>query len=143
MRTHDRRTRTRTRTTFARALAGLLAVTMASPLWAAPGDITRVPAPSLGANPPAAREIAAGDTTVSTQTGAFQYTFRIAVPPGRLGVQPNLALSYSSQGANYGGIAAGWSLSIPEIKIDASKSLVRAALDGIPFGVQRASNVIT
>lgn len=29
MRTHDRRTRTRT--TFARALAGLLAVTMASP----------------------------------------------------------------------------------------------------------------
>lgn len=125
MRTHDRRTRTRTRTAFVRALAGLLAVTMVSPLWAAPGDITQVPAPMLGSDPPEAKDIPDGDASVSTQTGALQYAFPIEVPPGRLGMQPRLALSYSSQGATHGGVASGWSLSIPEIRLDTSESLLK------------------
>jgi hypothetical protein len=137
MQTQNRRHRNRT--TFARALAGLLALTMVSPLSAAPGDITRMPAPTLGADPPKAHDIPDGDMNVSTQTGAFHYTYPIAVPPGRLGVQPSLALTYSSQGANYGGIAAGWSLSIPEIKVDTSQSLIKGGLDGVPFGTPGAN----
>jgi hypothetical protein len=116
------------RTSFARALAGLLAISMTTPLWAAPGDITQVPAPALGADPPKARDISDGDMSVSTQTGAFQYSYPISIPPGRMGMQPSLALSYSSQGANYGGVAAGWSLSIPEITLDTSDSLITRKL---------------
>jgi hypothetical protein len=33
-------------------------------------------------------------------------------------MQPHLALAYSSQAATHGGIAAGWSLSIPSITED-------------------------
>lgn len=127
----------RARTTFARALAGLLAVSMASPLWAAPGDITQVPAPAIGADPPKARDIPDGDASVSTQTGAFTYSYPIGVPPGRLGMQPSLSLSYSSQGPTYGGIAAGWSLSIPEITIDTSESIPAQKLAGGPFAELR------
>ncbi len=123
-----RPSRPRRRTTVARALALLLAVSMTSPLWAAPGDITQVPAPALGADPPKARDLPDGDMSVSTETGALQYSYPIAVPPGRLGMQPSLALTYSSQGATYGGIAAGWSLSIPEITIDTSDSLIARKL---------------
>ncbi len=116
-----------------RALAALLAVTIANPLWAAPGDITQVPAPSLGSDPPRSRDLSDGDASVSTQTGGFSYSYPIAVPPGRLGVQPSLALTYSSQGTNYGGIAAGWSLAIPEITLDTSQSIVRTKLAGGPL----------
>lgn len=121
------------RKTFARALAALLAITMVSPLWAAPGDITQVPAPTLGADAPKAKDIPDGDMSVSTQTGAFQYTYPIAVPPGRMGMQPSLALSYSSQGSNYGGVAMGWSLGIPEITLDTSDSLITRKILGGPL----------
>jgi RHS repeat-associated protein len=64
------------------------------------------------------------DASVSTQTGALQYAYPIVVPPGRLGVEPNLALTYSSQAPTYGGIAAGWSLSgLPEIRVDVSEGM--------------------
>jgi hypothetical protein len=117
--------RSRTRAALARATAALLALTFIQPLWAAPGDITQVPAPMMGSDPPAAKDIGEGDVSVSTQTGALTYSFPIAVPPGRLGMQPQLALSYSSQAPIYGGIAANWSLSIPEIRIDTSESFLK------------------
>lgn len=110
---------------FARALAVLLSVTAAaSPLWAAPGDMTQVPAPVLGADPPEVRDIADGDAAVSTQTGDFSFAYPIALPPGLLNMKPDLALRYSSQAPTYGGIAMGWSLSIPEIALDTSDSLI-------------------
>jgi hypothetical protein len=108
-----------------RALAILLAGLAATPLWAAPADIITSPAPTLGADPPKAKELRDGDVSVSTQTGALTYSYPIAVPPGRLGMQPSLALAYSSQAPIYGGIAAGWSLSIPEIRRDTSFSWLR------------------
>ncbi|MCG8554453.1 MAG: hypothetical protein MJD61_04065, partial [Proteobacteria bacterium] len=44
-----------------------------------------------------------------THLGQASYTIPIEVPPGRLGLQPNLALHYSSSaGTNYMGV--GWSL---------------------------------
>jgi len=42
-----------------------------------------------------------------------------------MGVQPSLALTYSSQAPIYGGIAVGWSLSVPDIHIDTSVSLLK------------------
>jgi len=61
-----------------------------------------------------------GDSPVASATGAYKYSFPIAVPPGRLGMQPNLALQYSSQGSTYGGLASQWTLAIPEMKVDYS-----------------------
>ena len=102
------------------------------PVAAAPADVFEIAAPVIGAEPPKAAEIHEGDASVSTQTGAAQYSYPIEVPPGRQGVQPHLALSYSSQAPLYGGLAAGWSLSIPSITMDTSHGrLVDATNNGV------------
>jgi hypothetical protein len=97
------------------AMMSVLQMQMAS---GAPGDIFSLPAPTLGADPPKASDIKAGDASVSTQTGALQYSYAIQVPPGRNGMAPSLALSYSSQAPTYGGVASGWAMSIPSISED-------------------------
>ncbi len=108
------------------AMCLVLAASMAIPAWGVPGDVmTSSPAPTIGADPPKARDLKDGDASVSTQTGALQYSYPIQVPPGRRGVQPSLALAYSSQGAAYGGVAAGWNLSVPEIRLDTTVSLLK------------------
>jgi RHS repeat-associated protein len=58
------------------------------------------------------------------ESGAARYTIPITVPPGRQGMQPKLALSYSSRNAVRGGIAVGWVLSIPRIELDSSQGLL-------------------
>lgn len=58
--------------------------------------------------------------TVASSTGAYTYSYPIVVPPGRLGMQPNLALNYNSQGNIYGGLATHWKMSIPEMRVDYS-----------------------
>lgn len=83
-----------------------------------PADIFAIAAPTAASAPPKAADIQDRDASVSTQTGALQYSYPIHVPPGRNHTQPELALTYSSQGPTYGGIAAGWSLSIPTITED-------------------------
>lgn len=99
---------------FTRGLSALIA-TMMILSWrtatGSPGDIFTISAPAIGDAPPATAAIADGDSGVATTTGAFTYSYPISAPPGRNGMQPNVSLSYSSQGAIYGGIAAGWSLS--------------------------------
>ncbi|MCA9677457.1 MAG: hypothetical protein KC464_20705 [Myxococcales bacterium] len=112
-------------TLFGQAIALLLVVGMVRPGLGAPGDVTVMPAPMLGADPPKATELHDGDASVATQTGALSYSYPITVPPGRLGNQPQLALSYSSQAPIYGGVAAGWSLSLPEIQRDTSEGILR------------------
>src|SRR5688572_32191579 len=107
---------TKTRGHAARLLALFLAFTLVAPALGEPGDISQIAAPVLGASPPKAQDIADGDASVSTQTGALNYSFPIRVPPGRNGMVPSLSLDYSSQAAIYGGIAAGWSMSIPDIR---------------------------
>lgn len=113
---------------FARGLALLLAVATlhsARHAYSAPADIFSIPAPMIGASPPKSSDLKDGDASVATQTGAFQYGYPIQVPPGRNGMSPQLSLSYSSQAATFGGIAAGWTLSIPEIREDHSKGRLR------------------
>ena len=65
----------------------------------------------------------------SPQTGAATYTFAVPVPPGRNGMAPQLALSYSSQNPLRGGVAAGWRFDVPSIEVDASLGI----LAGIAF----------
>ena len=64
-----------------------------------------------------------GSEGVSLFTGAFTYSYPIVVPPGRLGIQPNLALRYNSQAQN-GWLGLGWSLSLGSIQ--------RSTKNGIP-----------
>lgn len=86
-----------------------------------PADIFTVGAPAIGSAPPKAADIHDGDASVSA-TGALAFSYPIVVPPGRNGMQPGIALSYSSQGPIYGTVAAGWSLSgIPSITLDTSR----------------------
>jgi RHS repeat-associated protein len=105
---------------FCAAMA-LVIFALLNPARAEPGDIFTISAPVIGAEAPKATPLTDGDTSVSEQTGAFQYSYPIKVPPGRHGMQPHLALNYSSQGSIYGGLAAGWSLSIPIITLDTSE----------------------
>ncbi|MGJ0492828.1 toxin TcdB middle/N-terminal domain-containing protein [Methylobacter sp.] len=116
------------RSAFWHGLASLLVTIMLFQLGvarSAPGDIFSIPAPVIGSDPPKASDIKDGDASVSTQTGALQYSYPIQVPPGRHGMVPHLALSYSSQAPIYGVIAAGWSLSIPEIREDTSQGRLK------------------
>ncbi len=93
-------------------------VVQVRPSVGAPGSVLNATDPLKAAPPQETRALGVGDMSVASRTGAFEYSYPIVVPPGRLGNQPNLALNYSSQGALRGGIAAGWSLSIPEIKLE-------------------------
>lgn len=126
----------RTRQTSSTAFRGLcvvLAATMVSPLLGAPGDVVNVAAPILSGKSPATSDVSAGDSNVSTRTGAFTYSIPIAVPPGRGSATPSLALEYSSQGAIYGGLAAGWSLEVPAIRFDPDQPENEAVANGRRF----------
>lgn len=114
------RARKRRRRIFSTAV-GLVSLGAVTTLVAAPADVFKSPGAIAEGKAPDALEIGAGDGTVSGKTGAYTYSIPIAVPPGRLGVQPSLALTYSSQQPLYGGIAAGWSLDLPVISRDWSR----------------------
>src|SRR5689334_14893152 len=73
------------------------------PAHGAPGDIFSVSAPAIGTDPPKSADVREGDTAVSSQTGAFQYSYAIEIAPGRNGMVPHIALTYSSQAPIYGG----------------------------------------
>src|SRR5689334_7005883 len=64
-----------------------------------------------------------GSQSVSLYTGAFTYSYPIAVPPGRNGIQPDLTLIYNSQ-ANNGWLGIGWDLSVGAI--------YRSTKNGVP-----------
>ncbi len=54
---------------------------------------------------------------ISGATGALSYSYPIVVPPGRNGMQPDLALSYNNQNLSTDSIfATGWSVNIPYIQ---------------------------
>jgi hypothetical protein len=56
-----------------------------------------------------------GMVSVDAFTGHVRSTFALALPPGRGGATPSLALSYASSGGT-GMAGRGWSLSTPSIE---------------------------
>lgn len=117
------------RVAMTRGLAALMATIVvfstATTALGSPAEVFSSPAPVVGSDPPKAAELRAGEASVSTQTGALQYSYPISVPPGRAGMVPHLSLNYSSQAPLYGTIASGWSLSIPAILEDTSQGRLR------------------
>lgn len=78
----------------------------------------------------------AGDWGVSDQRGAATYTYPVQLPPGRNDMVPSLLLRYSSQSPLRGGLAAGWTLDIPTIRVDRAQGfeaepIYKASLDGV------------
>lgn len=105
-----------------------MAVSMLTPprrANAEPGDVFVVAAPAVTQDPPKAADISVGDASVSSQTGALNYSYALKVPPGRNGMAPSLRLAYSSQSPIFGTVANGWSLvGIPLIELDTSEGRI-------------------
>ena len=90
--------------------------------------------PAFDSPRPEAKPFEIGDYNVTAKSGAASYSFGISVPPGRLGMQPSLALTYSSQAPPRGGIAAGWALDLPMIRKDLSPPLLGESRYTAQFG---------
>lgn len=102
--------------------AVLLMLIAARSTFAYPGDVFASAAPVRGPSVAANTDIPSGTYSVSTATGAAQYSVAVPVPPGRNGVAPKLALVYSSSNPIRGGVAMGWELhGIPSIYVDTSQ----------------------
>jgi len=53
-----------------------------------------------------------GEFGVSEQTGSPTYRYRLTVPPGRKGIQPNVAFEYNPGSLQ---VAHGWTVDVPKI----------------------------
>ena len=82
---------------------------------AEPTDVLRQSNPGVSASASSYGTPQAGHGEVVEQSGTFTYSYPISVPPGRLGMQPSLTLTYSSAAPFVGDVAAGWSFNLPEI----------------------------
>jgi hypothetical protein len=68
-----------------------------------------------------------------TATGEYEYSIPIDVPDGRVGVQPSLALTYSSRGHN-GHLGVGWQLrGFSEITRCAKTFATESVSDGVHY----------
>ncbi|MEJ7729169.1 MAG: FG-GAP-like repeat-containing protein [Polyangiaceae bacterium] len=68
-----------------------------------------------------------------TSSGEYTYRLPIAVPPGRAGVQPDLALQYRSRGGN-GLVGVGWELAgLSQIARCARTIAADGAADGVDY----------
>jgi RHS repeat-associated protein len=92
---------------------------------------------TLSYNPTSIKDIKAADPGAginliappqANSTGDARLSYELAVPPGRQGVQPHLALAYSSSGGN-GWVGLGWDLSVPSITVDTRWGVPRYLAD--------------
>lgn len=66
--------------------------------------------------------------TPNLSAGTGTFSVPIALPPGRAGVQPSLALTYSTGGGN-GAVGFGWSLGVPFIARQTDRGLPRYQIE--------------
>ena len=67
------------------------------------------------------QNISSSSVHVEPFTGSANLSIPIAVPPGRAGIQPNLALTYSSSSRQLGLAGVGWTLDLGAIQISTKK----------------------
>jgi hypothetical protein len=94
---------------------------------------------ALGAEPSLAQTTVAGVTQTNwrvSESGAFVYSIPLRVPPGIAGMEPRLALAYSSQGSN-GLLGIGWSLAGLSVIHRCGRTIVQ---DGANAGVRFDAN---
>jgi len=81
---------------------------------------------ALHHNPTSIKDIKAADPgaginliepPVANNMGDARLSYPIEVPPGRVGMQPDLALTYNSSGGN-GWVGLGWDLNVPSITVE-------------------------
>ncbi len=76
-----------------------------------------------GGGGPVANNIAASTVNVEPFSGSANLGYPIAVPPGRGGIQPNLALSYSSSNRGLGFAGVSWSMDLGAIQVSTKKGV--------------------
>nr|WP_256489636.1 fibronectin type III domain-containing protein [Pleionea sp. CnH1-48] len=81
-----------------------------SPDWASKTPTVVPDATFVEPTVPANEIVGAVEGSGGVSGGSASYSIPIAIAPGRAGMQPNVALSYSSRGGN-GIVGVGWSLS--------------------------------
>ncbi|HMB53430.1 MAG TPA: SpvB/TcaC N-terminal domain-containing protein, partial [Thermoanaerobaculia bacterium] len=90
-----------------------------------------------GFAPNSLSELASADPTsgltlveppAATSSGDAELAFPLVVPPGRLGMEPQLALTYSSGGGN-GWLGLGWDLALPAVEVSTLFGVPRYAAD--------------
>ncbi|MGD9160440.1 MAG: FG-GAP-like repeat-containing protein [Desulfobacteraceae bacterium] len=92
---------------------------------AAPESMVMSMSTSSSTSPSASGGVYSNTEAVTvSQVGSASYSYPIAVPPGRNGLQPNIALKYSSYNGN-GWIGVGWDLNLVSIK--------RSTRDGLDY----------
>jgi RHS repeat-associated protein len=74
--------------------------------------------------------IAQIEPPAANSTGAANLRVGIEAPPGRRGLQPDLAIAYSSSGGGDGWLGVGWNLEMPSIMIDTRFGVPRYDADG-------------
>jgi hypothetical protein len=121
--------RARARSLLAAATALGVLVSLRPTGWGAPADPFTAALPARDTQAPKAIEGRTSDGSVDASTGSAAYTLPIVLPPGRAGMAPSLALSYSSQRPLRGGVAVGWGLEVGTIEKDPE------VLDGTAYRV--------
>lgn len=80
---------------------------------------------------------------VDESTGALVYKYPVAIPPGRNGLQPDIALSYNSQNTDLMGVVGyGWSLDMPSISRMAKHGVDALYVENI-FSASMSGELVT
>ena len=74
--------------------------------------------------------IAQIEPPVANSTGAANLRVGIEAPPGRRGMDPSLAITYSSSGGGDAWLGVGWNLEMPSVQIDTRFGVPRYDADG-------------
>jgi RHS repeat-associated protein len=65
----------------------------------------------------------------ANSAGSARLTYPIEIPPGRVGMQPNLAIQYDSSKSD-GWLGLGWDLQLPSITVDTRWGVPRYSMPG-------------